>query len=73
MNHHDFLVKLQQYKENTNYDTFCEDLFPDLPSVNRFDDYLLKKFMLMQNHFFAFYFSLDACRQEKLIAILSTN
>ena len=70
MNYHEFILNLGWYKENVNYDTFCEDLFPDLPSVNRFDNYLPKKFTLMQNNFFIFYSSLDASRQEKLIGIV---
>lgn len=67
-----FILKIGWYKDNTNYDTFCEDIFPDLPSVNRFDDYLEKKFLQMQNNFFVFFSSLDTFRQDKLIAIIKS-
>jgi hypothetical protein len=65
-----FLLKVGYLKDNMSFETFMTKLFPDLPPANEKDDYLEKKYNLMQENFFYFFSSLDTHRQEIFISMV---
>lgn len=70
MNIKTFLLHVDFLKSNISFHEFSIQIFPDLPKVNESDDYLEKKYMLMQENFFYFFSSLDNHRQDKFISLV---
>lgn len=66
----EFLLKVGYLKDNMSFITFTTKLFPDLPPANEYDDYLEKKYIMMQENFFYFFSSLDRHRQEIFISMV---
>jgi len=70
MNIKTFLLHVGYLKDNISFHEFSNQIFPDLPQVNELDDYLEKKYILMQENFFYFFSSLDIHRQDKFISLV---